>query len=205
MAFFKKKENNTTIAPTGKVEWIVACLGNPGNKYQNTRHNAGFLAADYISQKLNIKIDKLKYKSLCGDAMINGKRVLFLKPQTFMNLSGEAIIEAANFYKIPPKNILVIFDDVALDLGKLRIRQKGSDGGHNGIKSILSLLGSDDFPRIKIGVGGKPNADYDLADWVLGQLTKEEQNTIFKVFENVYSVLELIIDDKLQEAMNKFN
>lgn len=205
MAFFKKKEMNNTSMPTGKVEWIVACLGNPGNKYQNTRHNAGFLAADYISQKLNIKIDKLKYKSLCGDVMINGKRVLFLKPQTFMNLSGEAIIEAANFYKIPPKNILVIFDDVALDLGKLRIRQKGSDGGHNGIKSILTLLGSDDFPRIKIGVGGKPNADYDLADWVLGQLTKEEQEIIFKVFGNVYSALELIVDDKLQEAMNKFN
>ncbi len=203
--FMKKKESLSPMSATGKVEWLIVCLGNPGNKYQNTRHNVGFLEADFISQKLNIKVDRLKFKSLCGDVMISGKRALILKPQTFMNLSGEAVLEASSFYKIPPEKILVIFDDVSLDVGKLRIRKKGSDGGHNGIKSIILQLGSDAFPRIKIGVGQKPHSDYDLSDWVLGQFAKEEQEGIFKALSDTFNAIELIVEDKAQEAMNRYN
>jgi len=202
---FRKIINNLINAPTGKVEWLIVCLGNPGKKYHNTRHNVGFLECDYISQKLNIKVDKLKFKSLCGDALINGKRVLVLKPQTFMNASGEAVLSAMNFYKIPMENVLVIFDDVSLEVGKLRIRKKGSDGGHNGIKSIILHSNSDNFPRIKIGVGNKPHPDFELANWVLGQFEKEEQKKIFSALENTYKSIELIIDDKIDDAMNQYN
>lgn len=197
--FFRKSK------PIGKVEWLIVCLGNPGAKYHNTRHNAGFLEADYIAQKCGTEIKKLKFKSMCGDALISGKRVLIIKPQTFMNISGEAVSETASFYKIPTEKILVISDDSALPLGRIRIRKKGSDGGHNGLKSIILQLSSDDFPRIRIGVGDKPHPNYDLADWVLGRFTSEEQKIIFQSLENAYSALELIVAGKTEEAMNEYN
>ena len=145
----------------GTVEWLIVCLGNPGDKYYNTRHNAGFLTGDFIAEKCGTSPQKTKFKSLCGDCFIGGKRALIMKPKTFMNLSVEAVVAAANFYKISVQNILVICDDVALPLGKLRVRRSGSDGGHNGLKSIIGLLGSASFPRIKIGIGGKPHPDYN--------------------------------------------
>lgn len=190
---------------SGPVKWIIAGLGNPGDKYFKTRHNAGFLAIDYISQKLQVNINKLKFKALCGDAVIGDNRVLLLKPQTFMNLSGEAIQEAAAFYKIPSERILIIFDDTSLPVGKLRIRPSGSDGGHNGIKSIILNLNKNTFPRIKIGIGQKPHPDYDLADYVIGEFSKDEQKIIFDCFESVYKSCELIVEGKIQQAMNQFN
>lgn len=202
---FRKKTDNIINAPSGKVEWLIVCLGNPGKKYHLTRHNVGFLECDYISQKLNIKVDKLRFKSLCGDALIGGKRVLILKPQTFMNKSGEAVLSAMTFYKISIENVLVISDDVSLEIGKIRIRKKGSDGGHNGIKSIILLSNSDNFPRIKIGVGNKPHPDFELADWVLGQFQKDEQENIFSALINTFNAIELIVEDKIDEAMNEYN
>lgn len=189
---------------SGPVEWIIAGLGNPGDKYLYTRHNTGFLAIDYISQKLGVKIKKSKFKSLCAFTKIGDRRVLLLKPQTFMNSSGEAIREAAAFYKIPAERVLVIYDDTSLPAGKLRIRAHGSDAGHNGLKSIIYQLSKDTFPRIKIGIGEKPSA-YDLADYVLGKLTKDEQKMIFDCFEDVYNAAELITDGKIEQAMNQYN
>lgn len=190
---------------SGQVEFLVVGLGNPGKDYELTRHNAGFLALDRIKEKYGFKIDRLKFKSLCGDAAIGGKRVLFLKPSTFMNLSGEAVRDAMQFYKIPIENIIVIYDDVSLDVGKLRIRRKGTDGGHNGIKNIIYLTAKDNFPRIKIGVGKKPHPDYNLADWVLSKFTKDEQKALAPVFDSVTDALELLLAGKTDEAMNKYN
>ena len=158
---------------SGGCEYIIAGLGNPGSKYEMTRHNAGFLAIDLFAIEKEINIKRLKFHSLVGEVKIGEKKCLLMKPQTFMNNSGEAIAEAAKFYKIPPEKIIIISDDVSLDVGTIRIRRKGSAGGHNGLKSIISLLGSEDFPRIKIGVGKKPAPEYDLVDWVLGRFPKE--------------------------------
>ena len=171
---FKQIEKKNDL-PTGNITHLVVGLGNPGEKYAKTRHNVGFMTLDYLSDKLNLKITKSKFKALVGDGELGGKRVLFMKPQTFMNNSGEAVREAVEFYKIPVSNVIVIFDDISLQPGKMRIRQKGSDGGHNGIKSIIYHLNSNEFPRIKIGVGAKPNPEYDLADWVLGDIAKEDR------------------------------
>lgn len=201
---FKKIEKKTDTSPK-PVSFIVAGLGNPGEKYQKTRHNAGFMALDVICEKYNFNINKLKFKALCGEADINGKRVLFLKPQTFMNNSGEAVREAASFYKIPPENIIVIFDDISLDPGKIRIRKKGSDGGHNGIKSIIYHLNSDKFPRIKIGVGAKPHPEYDLADWVLGEIPSDLRETFVNSLKSASDALELMLGDNTEAAMAKFN
>ena len=201
---FKKIEKKTDTTPK-PVSFIVAGLGNPGDKYQKTRHNAGFMALDVICEKYNFNINKLKFKALCGEADINGKRVLFLKPQTFMNNSGEAVREAASFYKIPPENIIVIFDDISLDPGKIRIRKKGSDGGHNGIKSIIYHLNSDKFPRIKIGVGAKPHPEYDLADWVLGEIPSDLRETFVNSLKSASDALELMLGDNTEAAMAKFN
>lgn len=198
---FSKFSNSSTA----NFEYLIVGLGNPGTKYQFTRHNAGFLCLDLYAEKNSFKIDRVKFKGTVCDVRIKGKRCLFLKPQTFMNLSGEAVKEAAAFYKIPPQNIIVIFDDVSLDVGRMRIRRKGSDGGHNGIKSIIYHLASSDFPRIKIGVGKKPHPDYDLADWVLKPFSKDELKELRKCCDNACDALELIIDGKTDEAMSKYN
>ena len=168
------------------VTHIIVGLGNPGDKYYNTRHNAGFLMMDYLSQRANIRVDRVKFKALVGDGEMGGCRVLLMKPQTFMNLSGEAVVEAAKFYKIPPENILVFSDDVSLDVGRIRMRTKGSDGGQKGLRSITTLMATQDFPRIKFGVGNKPHPDYDMADWVLSEFNKDEQKALFSCFEKAY-------------------
>ena len=189
----------------GKIEYIIAGLGNPGPKYADTRHNAGFKAVDLMAKQNGFEIKKLKFKSLIADEMIAGKRCLIMKPQTMMNLSGEAILEAADYYNIPDENIIIIYDDISLDIGKLRIRRKGSAGGHNGIKSIISCLGSENFPRVKIGVDKKPDARTDLVDWVLGNFPKEKEAELNTALENAVSSVELIVNGKTDEAMNKYN
>ena len=160
---------NKSGKTVGTPEFLVVGLGNPDKKYTLTRHNSGFLCVDELAEKHGFKINKLKFKALIADTVINSHRVIVMKPQTYMNLSGEAVREAVNFYKIPPENVIVIFDDISLDVGKLRIKRKGSDGGHNGIKSIVSCISSNNFPRIKLGVGKKPHPEYDLAAWVLSE------------------------------------
>ena len=197
--FFKKFED------AGVYEWMIVGLGNPGKKYEFTRHNAGFLCLDVFADAQHVKIDRLKFKALIGDARIGGKRCLLMKPQTFMNLSGEAVREAAQFYKIPPERILVLFDDINLDPGRMRIRRKGTDGGHNGIKSIIYQLGADTFPRIKIGVGAKPHPDYDLADWVTSPFSKEELLLLRKTADNCCGAIEKIVGGDIDGAMSQFN
>lgn len=189
----------------GSVEYLVVGLGNPDRKYENTRHNTGWLALDYIAEKLDCKVNKIKYKSLIGTCEINGAKVMLMKPTTYMNNSGQAVVEAMNFYKIPAENVIVIFDDISLDVGKMRIRSKGSDGGQRGMRSIINLSGSQAFPRIKIGIGAKPNPDWDLADWVLSKFTDKEMKDLEKMFENAHKAVELIIDGKMDRAMNLFN
>ena len=169
-------------APTTPIAWIVVGLGNPGKKYFNTRHNAGFLCMDYIAQKENIRIDRSKFHSLCGEGQIAGQRVLLMMPQTFMNASGIAVKEAMDFYKIDLAHVIVISDDTTQKPGKIRIRKKGSAGGHNGLKNIIYHLVSEDFQRIRLGVGEKPHPDYDLADWVLSEFNKQEQEALFASF-----------------------
>lgn len=186
-------------------EYIIAGLGNPGEKYEMTRHNAGFLALDLYAVKNNADIKKLKYHSLVREVTVSGKRCLLMKPQTFMNNSGEAIGEAAKFYKIPPERVIVISDDTTLDVGKIRIRRKGSAGGHNGLKSIIAHLGSEDFPRVKIGVGKKPDAYTDLADWVLARFSKESEADLKNALENALSAVELIVAGETDKAMNLYN
>lgn len=190
---------------SGAYDYIIAGLGNPGAKYEMTRHNAGFLAIDMLAMKQNKEIKRLKFHALTCDAEIEGKKCLLMKPQTFMNNSGEAIGEAAKFYKIPPQNIIVLSDDISLDVGKIRIRRKGSAGGHNGLKSIIAHLGSEDFPRVKIGVGKKPNAYMDLADWVLGRFPKELEPQLKEALENADCAISLIVQDKFDRAMNLYN
>ena len=189
----------------GSVEYLVVGLGNPDRKYENTRHNTGWLALDYIAEKLDCKVNKIKYKSLIGTCEIGGAKVMLMKPTTYLNNSGQAVVEAMNFYKIPAENVIVIFDDISLDVGKMRIRSKGSDGGQKGMRSIINLSGSQAFPRIKIGIGAKPNPDWDLADWVLSKFTDKEMKDLEKMFENAHKAVELIIDGKMDRAMNLFN
>ena len=202
---FEKVKNYLTHGKTGSVQWIVAGLGNPSGKYVKTRHNAGFLAVDFIAQKTGASFGKKKFKALCADATIEGARALLMKPQTFMNLSGEAIREAADFYKIPSDRILVLFDDASLPLGGIRIRKNGSDGGHNGIKNIIAKFSSGNFPRVKIGIGQKKHPDYEMADYVLGEFSDEEMGIINEQLPDVFDAVRLIITDKAEEAMNKFN
>ena len=189
----------------GPVEYIITGLGNPGLKYQDTRHNTGFMAVDTIAKKYNVDIKKIKFKSLCGECVIGGKKCLIMKPSTYMNNSGEAVVEAMNFYKLGIDKLIVIYDDILLEPSRMRIRQKGSDGGHNGIKSIIYLTGENTFPRIKIGVGKKPHPDYDLADWVLSSYSADEIPLIKEACENAVSAVELMVTGKINEAMNKFN
>lgn len=201
--FGRKPKSGT--APHGAVEFIIVGLGNPGREYESTRHNAGFLAVDNLADRLGVKVDRLKFKSLCGDAMIGEHRVLLMKPSTFMNNSGEAVREAMRFYKLTADHLLVLFDDVSLDVGRLRIRRQGSDGGHNGIKSIIYLIGADDFPRVKIGVGKKPHPDYDLAVWVLGKFQKADSELLDKVFDTAAEAAVLIVSGEIETAMNRYN
>ncbi len=191
--FFQKK------AP---VAWLVVGLGNPGEKYEETRHNVGFMVADELGKRGSFSIQKVKYHALTS---IGGQGALVMKPTTYMNLSGEAVGEAARFYKIPPDHVLVISDDVDLPLGKLRIRTNGSAGGHNGLKSIIQHLGSDQFPRLKVGVGGKPHPDYDMADWVLSKFQGEDKKLIDETVKRAAEAVECLLKDGPQKAMNRFN
>ncbi|MBO7250077.1 MAG: aminoacyl-tRNA hydrolase [Clostridia bacterium] len=200
-----KKISTSSDTDRSPITHIVVGLGNPGDKYYLTRHNAGFLTMDYIAQKYSAKIDRVKFKALCGEATIAGKRVLLMKPQTFMNLSGDALKEAAAFYKIPIENIVVICDDVNLDVARLRVRRSGSDGGQKGVRSIILQMNSDAFPRIKIGVGKKPHPDYDMADWVLSEFTKDEQKQLFDSFGRITSGVEKILAGDVEGAMQICN
>ena len=186
--FFRKKEFGS-----GKYDFIIAGLGNPGAKYEMTRHNAGFLSMDLLSIEEGV------------DMTVEGKKCLVMKPQTMMNASGEAIGEAAKYYKVPAENVIVVYDDISLDVGKTRIRRKGSAGGHNGIKSIIAHLGSENFPRVKVGVGKKPNPEYDLAAWVLGRFPKEQEADLKSALEHATAAVRLIVSGKIDEAMNKYN
>ncbi len=197
---FRKKSFST-----GPIDYIVVGLGNPDRKYENTRHNVGFMTLDYIAHKTDTKINRIKFKSTVGEGTISGHRVLFMKPSTYMNNSGEAVAEAMKFYKIPPENVIVLLDDINLDVGKMRIRTKGSDGGQKGMRSIIYLSGSDMFPRIKIGVGKKPHPEYDLASWVLSKFTNNELKELETIAENSLKAVELIIGGKTDRAMNLFN
>ena len=192
-------------APQGAVEYLIVGLGNPGTQYENTRHNAGFMAVDTLAEKLGVQIKKLKFKSLIADCAIEGRHCIIMKPSTFMNLSGQAVTEAMAFYKIPPEHTIVIFDDISLEPGKLRIRRKGSDGGHNGIKNIIYLSGSDKFPRIKVGVGAKPNPHWELADWVLSRFTESEMKSLTEAAENAAQSVEYMVNEQTDKAMNLFN
>lgn len=187
------------------VSWLVVFLGNPGLKYENTRHNAGFMTADALAKDKGVNINRSRYKSLTAECSIGDEKVLLMKPQTFMNLSGEAVSEAAKFYKIPPEHVLVVSDDVSLPIGKLRIRQKGSAGGHNGLKSIISLLGSDAFPRIKVGVGAPPHPDYDMADWVLSAFKNQDAEDMEASAKRAAQAVESYIVKGPEKTMNLFN
>ena len=192
------------------ITHIIAGLGNPGSKYEFTRHNAGFLALDYIAGRLNCDVRKLKFQSLCGEATVRDcrgepVRALLLKPQTFMNNSGEALRDALGFYKLPPERLIVIYDDVNFEPGRVRIRADGSDGGHNGMKSIIYQLRSDAFPRVRIGVGAKPHPDYDLAAWVTGRFPEADQKLVFAVFGKIYDALPLLLGGDMQGAMSLIN
>lgn len=197
---FKRTEINT-----GAIEYMIVGLGNPGKEYENTRHNAGFMAVDKIAEKNHTDVKRIKFKGLVGECRIAGKRVLLLKPSTFMNLSGQAVQEAMNFYKLSPEQVLVMFDDINLEPGKLRIRRKGSDGGHNGMKNIIYLTGSDKFTRIKIGVGQKPHPDYNLADWVLSKFSAQDLKELSTALDNAAAAAELIIKGETDRAMNLYN
>lgn len=198
---FNKKDKFSS----GGMDYIVVGLGNPGREYENTRHNCGFDAIDKIADKYGCDMKKLRFKSLTGECRISGSKCLLMKPSTFMNLSGQAVVQAMNFYKVEPEQVIVIFDDISLDVGKMRIRQKGSDGGHNGMKNIIYLCGSDKFPRVKLGVGKKPHPEYDLKDWVLGKFSQSDRKLIEEVLDNAVEAVELMVADRTSDAMQKFN
>ncbi len=197
-ALFGRKEES-------KPMYIIAGLGNPGKQYDMTRHNIGFHTIDYIADKYGVRLSKLKFKSVYGEAMIAGEKVYLVKPQTFMNLSGDAIAEMAQFYKVPTENIIVINDDISLDAGRIRVRGKGSAGGHNGLKSIIYRLNSDEFPRVKMGVGAPKHEDYNLADFVLGRFTSEEIPVMEEAIRKAETAVYEIIKNGIQSAMNRCN
>ncbi len=202
---FKALEEQRGGSSSGKMTWIIAGLGNPGMTYANTRHNAGFMGLDALAEKNGIQVKTMRFKSDCGDGSVGGERCLLMKPTTYMNLSGEAVSAAAAFYKIPAERVLVMYDDITLPPGKLRIRRKGSAGGHNGMKSIIALLGTEEFPRIRIGVGAKPRPDYDLADWVLSKFTEEETAELKPALEHAAAAAELIVQGKIDQAMSSYS
>ncbi len=190
---------------TQGISWLLVCLGNPGDKYDSTRHNVGFQVADELGERKNKPIQRLKFKALTDMVDMEGQGVLVMKPMTYMNLSGEAVRQAADFYKVPPDHVLVVADDVSLPVGKLRLRTGGSAGGHNGLKSIIDHLGTDQFPRVKIGVGERPHPDYDLADWVLGRFGPQDQKTIAAAVKRAADAVESVICEGADRAMNRFN
>ena len=192
-------------AVSGPPQWIIAGLGNPGDKYRNTRHNTGFLMADAFAEQCGAKFGKHRFKANTATAMCGDICCLILKPDTFMNLSGESVTEAMRFYQIPPERVIVIYDDINLEVGALRIRKKGSDGGHNGLKNIIYLSGADTFPRIRVGIGQKPHPDYDLADWVLSPFSEAERETLRETAKTVNEAIPLMINGKTDMAMNRFN
>lgn len=195
--FFKKQ--------MGGADWLIAGLGNPGSKYEGTRHNTGFLALDHLAAQWGAQVTKAKFQGLYAQALVDGHKVVLLKPATFMNLSGHSIGEAANFFKIPAGRVLVLCDDIAQAPGKLRIRPGGSAGGHNGLKDIIAALGSQEFPRIRIGVGAKPTPEYDLADWVLGRFSAADKKAIEGRLPDVETAAKLILAGRLGEAQNRYN
>ena len=195
--FFKKD--------SGGVSWLLVCLGNPGDKYENTRHNVGYMVADEVAERQNKPVQRLKFKALTNTLTISGEKVLVMKPITYMNLSGEAVRQAADFYKIPPERVLVVSDDTALPVGKLRIRVKGSAGGHNGLKNIIQHLGTDQFPRLRVGVGEKPHPDYDLAELVLGKFAGEDKKAIDAAVKRAADAIECILAQGIDRGMGKFN
>jgi len=184
--------------------YLIAGLGNPSKTYEGTRHNVGFSMIDVIGSKFDIDVTTKKHKALVGRGVIDGMRVILAKPQTYMNLSGESIHEIADFYKIEPENIIIIYDDISLDVGQLRIRKKGSAGGHNGVKNIIAHLGTQEFPRIKVGIGNKPEG-WDLADYVLSRYSKAEQEALEEAAEGVVGALKLMLADDIDGAMNRYN
>ena len=197
--------NRSKTYVSGPPEYLIVGLGNPGKKYELTSHNAGFLCVDLFAQKQGVSIDRLKFHALIGEVTIEGKRCLLAKPQTFMNNSGESVRDIASFYKIPPEKIIVIFDDISLPCGKLRIRRKGTDGGHNGIKSIIYQLRSDCFPRIKLGIGAKPHPDMPLADWVLSVMKDDDLIRLREAADKACDALPLIVSGETERAMSLFN
>ena len=190
--------------PLTPITHIVAGLGNPGREYAETRHNAGFMAMDYLAQKLGVAVNRAKFDALTGETVIGGKRVLLMKPQTYMNHSGESVRDAAAFYKIPPENILIICDDINLDVGKLRIRRKGSDGGQRGLRDVIYQMNADTMPRIRLGVGKVPQGG-DVVNWVLGRIPEGDRKAFFEVVEKTADAVPLVLAGKIDEAMGKFN
>ena len=189
----------------GAVDWLIVGLGNPGQKYEHTLHNMGFLTVDLLAEQLNVKLNKVKFKSAYNIVRFGGQKCLVMKPQTYMNLSGEAVHEAVQFYKIPADHVLVIYDDVSLPVGKLRVRPTGSAGGHNGIKNIIAHLGTQEFPRIKIGTGAPSGGGAEMIDWVIGVPSQAERKILVESFENAVKAAEDIIENGCQKAMNDYN
>lgn len=190
---------------SGGISWLVVFLGNPGTKYEMTRHNAGFMAGDAMAKAQGAAINRSRFKALTGTCDIGGEAVMLMKPQTFMNLSGEAVAQAVSFYKLAPDHVIVVSDEVALPIGKLRIRTKGSAGGHNGLKNIIALLGTDQFPRIRIGVGAAPHPDYDMADWVLSSFKGKDAEDILAAAARAAEAVECYIIKGADRAMNLYN
>lgn len=190
---------------TGPAEWILVCLGNYGQKYENTRHNIGFMAADRLVEKRSLKCNRLRFRALTEVIDFGGAKVLLMKPQTYMNLSGEAVGEAARFYKIPADHVVVISDDISLPLGKIRVRASGSAGGHNGLKNIIAHLGTDAFPRVKVGVGAPENPEHDIIDWVVGNFSVQEKKIIDEAIDKALAAAECVIEKSVTEAQNKYN
>ena len=189
----------------GKIEYVIAGLGNPGLEYENTRHNAGFIVLDMLAKQCGEEINRMQFKGRTADVMLGDKRCLLLKPTTYMNNSGESIVQALEFYKLDVSSLIVVCDDISLDVGRLRIRRQGSHGGHNGLRSICELTGSDSYERIKMGVGKKPHPDYDLAKWVLGKFGKEDMEKLNTAAENACECIKLMVQGKTDQAMNKYN
>ena len=194
-----------TNKKSSSLDWIVVFLGNPGDKYENTRHNVGFMTAAALGEKLNKPIQRLKFKALTNVVEYGGCRVLLMKPTTYMNLSGEAVRDACMFYKLPPERVLVVSDDVSLPVGKIRLRRNGTAGGHNGLRSIIGQLHSDQFPRLKIGVGAKPHPDYDMADWVLGHFSKEDRKAVDAAIDLAIDAMECLFTQGIDKAMSRYN
>ena len=197
---FKTKESGNN-----SIEYIIVGLGNPGKQYEGTRHNAGFLSLNYIAEEAGAKVNRIRFKSTVGEARIAGRRCLLMKPSTFMNLSGQAVTEAMRFYKLPPQRVVILCDDINLDVGCIRIRRKGSDGGQNGVKNIIYLSGSDEFPRVKVGIGKKPHPDYDLKDWVLSRFTEKDRAVLKETLPKIADAVGLIVNEDIEQAMNRYN